>query len=83
MKKQNKNQKGFISLLMIILIVVAAVVLVYSATQKGTGTKQTTENGPTIKNSSDLIIVSSELDNIDMSQFDKELNLLNTDTSTF
>ena len=91
MKKQTRNQKGFSPIIAIVIVgVVIVIVALFLTTQKGglptferTGTQQTTQNVPVIKSSSDLNTVASDLDNTDMSQFDKELNQLDVDASTF
>ena len=85
------NQKGFAAVLIIIAVVaVIAVAAVFLLTQKGglstfvgTGPQQTAQNVPAINNPSDLNAASSNLDNTDTTQLDKEMNQLNTDISSF
>ncbi|MBI3397377.1 hypothetical protein HY045_02785 [Candidatus Woesebacteria bacterium] len=86
------NQKGFAAVLIIVAVVaVIAVAAVFLLTQKGaglstfvgTGTQKTAQNVPAINNPSGLDTASSNLDNADTAQLDKELNQLNTDTSSF
>lgn len=82
-----RNQKG-LSLIptVIIVAIVVVVVAVFLSTQKGglpIGTPQTSQNIPAIQDASGLNRVASELDNTDLNAVDKELDQLNTDTSTF
>lgn len=81
-----RNQKGFSPILAIIIVVVIVVVAVFLSAQKGglpTGTQQTSQNIPVIQDAGGLNSVASELDNTDLNAVDKELNQLNSDTSTF
>lgn len=89
MKKQTQNQKGFSPLGAIIVIglVVGVLALVLSVQNKNTRTTTETQNVvqsvPAIQNANDLTAVSAELDKSDLGAFDKELNQLDADTSTF
>lgn len=82
-----RNQKGLSSILAIIVVaVVVIVVAVFFSTQKGslpTETKQTSQNISAIQDTSGLNSAASELDNTDLNAVDKELNQLDSDTSTF
>lgn len=77
------NQKGFTQILVVsIVLAVLAVVAVLMA-QKNKVNQSLTKNTPVINNSNDLTATSNELDKIDMTQFDKEMDGLNSDTSSF
>lgn len=82
-----RNQKGLSPILAVIIVAVVVIaVAVFLSTQKGglpTGTQQTSQNIPAIQNAGGLNTVSSELDNTDLNIVDKELNQLDSDTSTF
>lgn len=82
-----RNQKGLSPILAVIIVaVVVIIVAVFLSTQKGglpTGAQQTTQNVPVIQDASGLNTVASELDNTDLNAVDKELNQLDSDTSTF
>lgn len=83
MKKQTGKQKGFSALgaIVVIGLVVAAVTLALSA-QKA-GMSPLVQNIPVIQNANDLTVVSADLDKSDLGAFDKELNQLDADASTF
>mgnify|MGYP001574176327 CR=1 FL=1 len=90
MKRQTENQKGFSPIPVIIVVVGVIIVLVavFLFTQKAglpalVEIKQPTQAVPAIQSASDLNNVSSDLDDADMGQFDKELNQLDTDAATF
>lgn len=71
---------------MIIIIaigVVIAITSVFLSAQKGGLSQQTTQSVPAIQSASGLNATAAELDKVDLSGFDKELNLLNTDASKF
>ncbi len=85
------KQKGFGPIPLIIAIGVAVILIVFflSVRKNGlpvpenTGTQQSTQNVPAIHNTNDLNNVDSELDKTDLGEFDKELNQLDADASTF
>ncbi len=84
MKKQTKTQKGFAPLLVLLAVVVVVVITaIFLSTRKGVVTQQGTQSVPVIQNAEDLSNVDSELDDADLNEFDKELNKLDTDASTF
>ena len=86
-----REQKGFISTLLIITIgVVVVIIVLFLSTGKGnvpapgkTDTLQTTQNVPAIQDTSGLDTATSELDNTDLNAVDKELDQLDAETSTF
>lgn len=91
MKKQTRNQKGFSPIIAVVIVgVVVAIIALFLTTQKRglptfekTGTQQTTQNVPAIQDAGGLDNVASDLDNTDLNAIDKELNQLDSDTSTF
>lgn len=71
---------------MIIVIaigVVVAITSVFLSAQRGGLSQQKIQSVPAIQSASDLNTTASELDKVDLSGLDKELNLLNTDASKF
>ncbi|EKD64950.1 MAG: hypothetical protein ACD_50C00233G0005 [uncultured bacterium] len=86
-----RKQKGFGPIPLIIIIGIAAVLIIFflSARKNGLfiskniGTQQAIQSVPVIQNANDLNSVNSELDNTDLGEFDKELNQLEGDASTF
>lgn len=77
-----------------IMLVVGVLAVVFfianSIMQKGklpfsqqVASKQTTQSSPAIQSTTDLTAAAAELDKVDLSGLDKELNLLNTDASKF
>lgn len=91
MKKQISKQKGLSPRIAIIAVgVVVVIIALLLSAQKGSlptperiGTQQTTQNVPVIQDANGLNAVASELDNTDLNEFDKELNQLEADASTF
>ena len=91
MKRQTRNQKGFSPIFAIVIVgVVIVIIALFLTTQTGSlpifekaGNQQVGQNVPSIQSSNDLNKVASDLDNTDMSQFDKELNQLDSDISSF
>lgn len=86
MKKTQKGLSPILAVIIVGIVVIAAVV--FFSTQKGglptpTGIQKTSQNIPTIQDTSGLNTVASELDNTDLNAVDKELNQLDSDTSTF
>lgn len=82
------NQKGFAPILIIAIIAVVAVVGYFLFVQRGNiATAPSSNTASTqyqkIQNDNDLNTASSDLDNIDTSQIDTQLNQLSSDTSSF
>lgn len=77
------NQKGFTQVLIVAIILAVLTVVAILMTQKNRVDESLTKNIPVINNSNDLTATANELDKIDMTQFDKEMDELNNDTSSF
>ncbi len=70
-------------LIIIAVGVVIAITSVFLSTQKRSPSQQTIQSVPAIQGASSLNAAAAELDKDDLSGFDKELNLLNTDAAKF
>lgn len=63
--------------------IVIAVASVFLSAQKRSPSQQTTQSVPVLQSASNLDATAAELDKVDLSGLDKELNLLNADASKF
>ncbi len=79
-----KNQKKTSLMFPIGVFGVAVILMAFSLlTSKVSLNSRGTEKLPAIQNAEDLNNVDSELVNIDLGEFDKQLNQLDIDASTF
>ncbi len=81
----NKNQKGFVPILILAVIAIVAVVgyFLFTKSSKYATTPITNQNYSAIQSDNDLNKATSDLDGADTAQVDTELNQLNSDTSAF
>lgn len=82
-----KNQKGLSSTLLIIAVVVVIVVagMIFFKKLNDTGPNQQIPQSrqSSMQNSNDLNAASADLDKTDLNSLDNELNLVDSDASTF
>lgn len=71
------------TIVIIAIGVVIAITSIFLSAQKRSPSQQTTQSVPVIQSASNLDATATELDKVDLSGLDKELNLLNTDASKF
>ena len=83
-KKQttDKKQKGFSPILAIVIIVLLAIAGYFWYIQNYKS-PSSNDGYSAIQNSSDLANAENDLDSVDVSQVDTELNQLDSDASTF
>lgn len=72
-----------LTIIIVAIGVVIAITSVFLSAQKRGPSQQTIQSVPAIQGTTGLNAAAAELDKIDLSGLDKELNLLNTDTSKF
>lgn len=78
------NNKGFSSILIIILIAAVVVIAgIYLVAKKGTAPSTVVTSGAPLQTSKDLDKVSTELDNADVTSLDTQINQLDADASSF
>jgi len=93
MKKPTKQLNKFNPIILITAVSIAVIIITFflSAGKNGHSllplknieTQPVTENSPVIQNASDLNNLDSELTNTDLDQFDRQLDQLEKDFSTF
>ncbi len=93
MKKPTNQLNKFSPIILITAVSITVIIITFflSAGKNGRGllpsknteTQPVTENLPVIQNASDLNNLDSELTNTDLDQFDRQLDQLEKDFSTF